>query len=365
MSLPNDVSSLKSLLQDLMANARANEILLKRMQDTEFRLVSANTFPELMHALLVDLPAQYELAGASLVLVDPEYEIQRILYELGVDVANHPHLIFKRHHAELTRLTQGRIEPQLGLFLPDWHAPLFPSLAETPASIALLPLVRREELIGCLALASQQDDRFAHGMGTDFIGRLGAIAAICVENVINSERLRHIGLTDPLTGVHNRRYFDERLREEVDRQQRAGGALSCVFIDIDHFKLINDNHGHPAGDCVLREVAGRIKTELRISDTLGRYGGEEFAVLLVQTDENQSVAVAERIRRRIADLPCLTPDGQPLTVTVSLGVTTLRSSSEQDGRESLAKRLLTNADTALYRSKETGRNKVTVALPRD
>jgi two-component system, cell cycle response regulator len=121
-------------------------------------------------------------------------------------------------------------------------------------------------------------------MATNFIEWLAAVASVCLENVANNERLKHIGLTDALTGVHNRRYFDQRLREEVDRALRKGQPLSCLLVDVDHFKHVNDKHGHLIGDAVLREVAEQIKDQLRLSDAMARYGGEEFAVLLVQTD---------------------------------------------------------------------------------
>jgi two-component system cell cycle response regulator len=176
--------------------------------------------------------------------------------------------------------------------------------------------------------------------------------------VINNEKLKHIGLTDPLTGVNNRRYVERRLLEELGRSRRQGYALSCMYIDIDHFKKINDSRGHQAGDEVLREVAARIKAELRLSDALGRFGGEEFVVLLIDAELTDAVCVAERIRQSVAEQPLLSSGGAGVTVTVSIGVAALRLPDGGDALETAAQDLLARADQALYRAKGEGRNRV-------
>jgi predicted signal transduction protein with EAL and GGDEF domain len=124
-----------------------------------------------------------------------------------------------------------------------------------------------------MSLGSAYAERFTRSLATDFIQRLATVAAICLENVINNERLKHIGLTDPLTGVNNRRYIEQRMQEEVARSQRDRSALSCLFIDIDHFKRVNDQFGHQSGDDVLREWP-RASRRNCVSDALGRFGGK-------------------------------------------------------------------------------------------
>jgi diguanylate cyclase (GGDEF)-like protein len=195
-------------------------------------------------------------------------------------------------------------------------------------------------------------------MATNFIEWLAAVASVCLENVANNERLKHIGLTDALTGVHNRRYFEQRLREEVDRSLRKGSPLSCLLIDLDHFKQVNDRHGHLIGDAVLREVAEQIKDQLRLSDAMARYGGEEFAILLVQTDSASAVAIAERIRERVGSRVVVLPDGKTLSVTVSVGVSTLYESQRGAKIDARARDLVAAADRALYAGKRAGRNRV-------
>lgn len=156
---------------------------------------------------------------------------------------------------------------------------------------------------------------------------------------------------DSLTGLHNRRAFDEHLPREVARSQRLGEPFCLLMIDIDHFKRLNDTYGHPAGDAVLRSVARAIAGCTRPSDLVARYGGEEFAVVLSGIDSGQALAVAERIRRQVA----LAESGLH-RVTVSVGVAQYRPSAGDD-----AEQLLGRADQALYAAKHAGRNRVQAA----
>jgi diguanylate cyclase (GGDEF)-like protein len=168
--------------------------------------------------------------------------------------------------------------------------------------------------------------------------------------------LKYIGLTDSLTGVYNRRYIDRRLIEEIGRARRQAYRVSCMYIDLDHFKQVNDTHGHQAGDEVLREVATRIKAEMRMSDALGRIGGEEFVVLLIDSDLESSIAVAQRIREGIAGTPFQLSSGATIPLSVSIGVATLDDFERDHAIEGVAHELVAHADSALYRAKAEGRN---------
>jgi diguanylate cyclase (GGDEF)-like protein len=190
---------------------------------------------------------------------------------------------------------------------------------------------------------------------------MASIIAICLENVISNEMLKYIGLTDALTGVYNRRYIDRRLLEEIARSRRQEMPVSVLYIDIDHFKQVNDSVGHQGGDEVLREVASRIKAELRISDALARFGGEEFVVLLVDADRDSAGMVAERIRAGVASTTVELAGGQVVAVTVSIGVATFAGRRSEQPMEAVAQQLLAAADAALYRAKQGGRNLVMVS----
>nr|WP_225937169.1 diguanylate cyclase [Myxococcus sp. RHSTA-1-4] len=163
--------------------------------------------------------------------------------------------------------------------------------------------------------------------------------------------LQRLSSTDGLTGVHNHRHFQERLRDEFRRAQRYDDALSLILLDLDHFKSVNDQHGHAAGDGVLREVAGALQRGVRETDLVARYGGEEFAVLLPRTHLTGALTVAERVRRELRALR-VGPDGC-LRVTASLGVSSFPHRSVLTPEQ-----LLLTADEALYRAKHEGRDRI-------
>ena len=161
---------------------------------------------------------------------------------------------------------------------------------------------------------------------------------------------------DGLTGIYNRRFFEQTLTKEYSRVQRYGGTLSLVLLDLDHFKKVNDTHGHLAGDEVLREAARRLNSCLRDTDILARYGGEEFAVILPATTLEGTLIVAERLRA-VMDATPIMHNAQSLTITVSAGVTEFRTDILR------YEDLIKEADLALYTSKGSGRNRVTCYSP--
>lgn len=167
--------------------------------------------------------------------------------------------------------------------------------------------------------------------------------------------LEELSITDGLTGLRNRRYVDEILRLDFLRAQRFGGPLSVIMADIDHFKPVNDVHGHAAGDAVLRAVAERFRARLRESDVAGRYGGEEFLFVLNGSGLEGALVAAERWRMDVESSPFDAGADLGLSVTVSMGV-----ASFGPGMRS-AQDLVRAADEALYRAKEGGRNQVAVA----
>jgi two-component system, cell cycle response regulator len=168
--------------------------------------------------------------------------------------------------------------------------------------------------------------------------------------------LQRLTQIDPLTEVANRRHLSERLEEEFLRSKRYERPMSLGMLDIDNFKKLNDNYGHPAGDYALIQVANIIKETLRRHDFVARYGGEEFVMLLPETPVDNAVLACERVRVSVAEAQ-ITFDGQRLPVTVSLGV-----ASFPHNLLTKAQDLITLADTALYDAKRSGRNRVVAAL---
>lgn len=172
-----------------------------------------------------------------------------------------------------------------------------------------------------------------------------------------NEELKRLASTDGLTGLTNRRTLYEFLGTGVSRVRRYGGTLSLLMIDIDHFKRVNDTWGHAAGDTVLRNIAQLIRLALRDVDIAGRYGGEEFVVLLPETEIDGAMQIAERLRLSVAGTPVPQESGPPIPVTVSVGVGQL--AAEESGES-----LLSRADQAMYRAKNNGRDRVETAGPK-
>jgi diguanylate cyclase (GGDEF)-like protein/PAS domain S-box-containing protein len=168
-------------------------------------------------------------------------------------------------------------------------------------------------------------------------------------------RLEQLARTDALTGLSNRRDFIEQGEREWHRHQRHGATLTVLMLDIDHFKAINDRHGHEGGDLVLQAMARTCQALLRSNDLMARVGGEEFAVMLPDTPVELATEVAERLRQALASLSVALPTGQTVNLTVSVGVT-LCSPADADLAAALKR-----ADMALYTAKAAGRNQVKVS----
>ena len=166
------------------------------------------------------------------------------------------------------------------------------------------------------------------------------------------ERLSESSNRDGLTGIYNRRYLEQRLATEFDRSKRYGGHFSFILFDLDHFKKVNDTYGHLAGDAVLCDVSQRVNSLLRNVDVLGRYGGEEFGIILPSTNLEGAIIVAERLKQIVAHAPVMYKETS-IPITVSIGVTEFKTETPN------YEHLIHCSDLALYSSKENGRNRVT------
>jgi two-component system cell cycle response regulator len=165
-------------------------------------------------------------------------------------------------------------------------------------------------------------------------------------------RLEKLAITDPVTGLSNHRYFQEKIRKEMERSQRHSRVFSLMMVDVDHFKKFNDKFGHPEGDKALAQIAKLLKSATRTADSVSRYGGEEFALILPETAKPAAVEVADRIRRDLENISVSAALMEPHPITLSIGV----SSFPDDGNT--CELMISKADQALYRAKELGRNRV-------
>jgi two-component system, cell cycle response regulator len=217
-------------------------------------------------------------------------------------------------------------------------------------AFAAFPIETSRRLTGLLVLGGRAVDKL-DAESRVFLGQLANQAHIVMENSRLFDRVQNLAIRDSLTGIFNHRHTVELLSQEVERAGRYLGRVSALMLDVDHFKKINDEHGHLAGDAVLRDVARLLKDALRTVDSVGRYGGEEFLVLLPHTPPEEAFQTAERIRQEIAQHTFRT-GRREVQVTVSVGVASLPSG------EGSAEALIREADQALYRAKALGRNRV-------
>ena len=218
--------------------------------------------------------------------------------------------------------------------------------------IGLFPMISENKLLGCIVTKST--DNILSEKEIEYLEQLSNQSATTLNRAnVYAEILKHATL-DALTGFYNRRQLEERIKQETSSAKRQHRNLCGIMIDIDYFKKVNDTYGHATGDLVLKTVAREIKHQLRDYDIAGRYGGEEFVILLPFTKIEEAKMVAERLRKAVEDkkidISGLNPEYKNFGVTISLGVAEYKDENN----------FIENADKALYKAKETGRNRVII-----
>lgn len=266
------------------------------------------------------------------------------------------YLLVNRRHEEITGLTR---EKTLGKLDED----IFPAEAAAAYREFDQQVIQNGRTMEAVEMLNNKHGE-THFLSIKFPTRdaNGKISGICgistdITQIKHYEKeLERLSQYDELTGLYNRRHFLSLAQHELSRAHRYGGALSVMMLDIDHFKRVNDTHGHKAGDIALTTTGQQIRQILRETDIAGRMGGEEFAILLPETSSEAAIYVAERLRKLIAATVIDIHNGQQLLCTLSIGVATLANN------EDTIENLLHNADTALYSAKHAGRNRVVAAV---
>lgn len=340
-----DLARLEQQAQELNALQKATSSLLSTL---DLSLLIGQILDAAQQAIPV-------AENAQLCLVDrPGERNGRLVIALDDD----PRICHIDHPADPHDPVHSLADGQAVLIADAQEAPLLRSLladeqqCRTARSAVVAPLVRGGEFFGALSLTSSRPSAFSDA-AQRLLSSFAATATAAMHNAILYSEIQSLATTDPLTGHLNRRTFFEIGQREIERARRFTRPLSAIMLDVDWFKEVNDKHGHLAGDQVLIAIVERCCRVIRRVDVLGRYGGDEFAILLPEADSRLAADIAERIRLSVSGSPISTDIG-PIPATISMGIAQSAPEIADLGL------LLKQADEALYRSKQAGKDRVTV-----
>ncbi|MFH2107303.1 MAG: diguanylate cyclase [Chrysiogenia bacterium] len=227
----------------------------------------------------------------------------------------------------------------------------------TPECVFSLPLRAKEESLGILNVYHPDMARLP-ASGKQLLGKLSDHISSAISAISMYNRIKSLSIIDGLTKLHNRRHVMELFKQEFNKSMRYSAEFSVLMMDIDNFKHINDTFGHLSGDLVLQALAGIIMNSIRNIDLPGRYGGEEFILLLPETSRENARVVAERIRVRVEKHPFKTVSGEPLQVSISVGLASLQPALKESSTQVNELELIKIADSRLYQAKRSGKNRV-------
>jgi diguanylate cyclase (GGDEF)-like protein len=304
-------------------------ILLARIAELICQLIDAKA----CSVMLLDADRRRLLAKAAYGLRTER--MHSLSFRVGEGVAG---WVIERGEPAL--ITDVREDPRF-VALPENRTPI--------ASMVCVPLLARGQRVGVVTATSERLGAF-DADHLELVRFIATTIALDIENV----RLHRVAVTDPLTGAYNREFLIARLPKEIETAIDRDRTLSIAIVDVDHFKAVNDQHGHAVGDAVLAEIARRLRGAIRTGDLLVRHGGEEFLVVLPKADAGRAWEVGERMRQRVCERAFSAGDGLILLLRVSVGVAQWRAGEMMPA-------LINRADIALYGAKQRGRNRVEVA----
>jgi len=346
-------------LTEARAAARSGTELAEILREITASLSPAEIFQVLVRRIASGL----QISRCSIVLDDQNGETATVvaafenpsLRHLTVELKRYPELLGAIHDHQPKLFTDIQNDPALAGARERWQAE---GRVVKTTSAASIPFAIRDNRVGIYFLRTIDEDDPLGPEDLVFATRVIEAAGPVLDRAYDFEEairrrdeMRHLAETDPLTGLYNRRAFRQRLEAVMDRAQRTGGVVSCLMLDLDHFKKLNDTYGHELGDQVLIQLADLLRREQRAMDVLARVGGEEFVVLLPETGLRGSRIYAERILRRVSSATFGTA-ATPVQLTVSIGVATYPDDRVTDGDS-----LLRLADVNLLRAKADGRNR--------
>ncbi len=359
---PGESSEICAFLQPAavaLQNARLKEEVGRRSRVVRLmmeltRLVGNWPDPEPLLEKILEKATEYvEAEQGSLMLVDEERDALVVRAAKGVNKA-----LIEPRQIRLGEAVAGRVwESGQPLLVRDIEKDLSqPSRPRYKTrSFISIPLKLHDRTIGILNVSDKISGKIFCESDLDLLTAIGSYASVAIERSAyqqKAEALKMISITDPLTGLLNRRYFQERLTEEIERSRRHKAPVSLVIMDIDDFKTFNDTYGHPGGDEILKIFTRNLRNSIRTIDVAARWGGEEFTIILPQTGKEEAAILAERVRREVEREEEFGVKFGARPFTVSMGV----AAYPEDA--STLDDLIASADRALYAAKGSGKNRV-------
>jgi two-component system cell cycle response regulator len=346
-------------LNQARAEARSRSEMVDILQE-----VTASLKPdEIYHILVRRVARGLRISKCSLVIANPgdEHGIVVAAYEnpmlrnLRVELKRYPEIQRALMTGQVVLSKDVQTDDLYRDVRAEWEAE--GHSVPTRSAIAL-PFTLRDQPAGIFFLRTTDEDPPLNQQDVEFADQVIRAAVAALEKaydletaVLGREQMKQLAETDPLTETYNRRALSEKLLQEMERANRYGTVLTCLMIDVDNFKKINDTYGHAVGDNVLRQLAGIFRREQRAVDVVARYGGEEFVILLPETAGSGARIFAERILRRVATHD-FGEGARPVHATISIGIASFPDDRVSDGES-----LLKLADTNLYKAKLDGRNR--------
>lgn len=327
---------------------KENETLLKKFYAVEKKILSILSFKDLFDVLLAEIKEQFNIPFVWLSFIKNSDTLALIdaMNDVGQSAQSNINVIDKNI---FFALIGNQTEPVLA------NADLKPYFQLLPEgknflikSLAIAPITMDGETIGSLNQADASENRFQPDMDTFLLEQLAAKVSLCLSNVTAHEKLEFLAYHDPLTGLLNRRVMEAALKRETGRARRYEMPLSVVFMDLDYFKAVNDTHGHETGDRLLVHLARNLEKKSRETDIVARFAGDEFVIILPETDGEQAEMLMERVKRHLEASP-LVHGETSIPVSTSYGIASMQDIGPD---EDAAPALLKKADERLYVIKE-------------
>ncbi len=332
-------------IKTIMEIVRHNEEIARKFFEIEKRILTILNFTDLFEVLLTEIRTKFRIPYTWISLIDSS-DLSEFIKELEASEALQP-LLNVIDKDNFDALVGTRTSPLLvNHDLKPYFRLLPPNRKYFVKSMAIAPLHLDGQLIGSLNQADISVKRFQPGIDTSLLEQLAVKVSLCLSNVTAHEKLRYLAYHDPLTGLLNRRVMESVLAREYYRYQRYPKSLTVVFVDLDDFKHVNDAHGHDRGDDLLKYVARVLVEVSRGTDVVARFAGDEFVLILPETDKESAGLLMERIHRHFKHNP-LSTMGVTIPVSISYGIATA-----DDHEIDSPKSLLKQADEALYLVKQ-------------